>query len=305
MRLTSSANVPPTCLPCLALAASLAAAPAPSPPAAPWQALEPGLDLARLEGPPGGSGDGVVTVVRIDPARFELRLLNASAPGQGAAHSARDWAARAGAAVVVNAAMYQEDLRTSVSLMRARGHVNQRRVSKDRAVLAFDPLAGDLPPVRIIDRDCEDLDALGPRYGTLVQSIRLVSCERKNVWVPAERRTSAAIVGLDGAGRVLFVHARTAWPISTLADALIAAPIDLRRAMYVEGGPEAQLFVDAGGRELELVGAFERVPRVAQNGEGWPIPNVLAAVRRPPRPPAPAAAPAPPRPPPEKRPAPR
>lgn len=263
----------------LALLFAAAAMALPAPPATPWRALEPGLEVGRFEGPPGGSGDGIITVVRVDPSRFELRLLNASAPGEGTSRTAREWALRVGAVAAINASMYQEDLRTSVSLMRARAHVNQRRVSKDRAVLAFDPLGPGSPSIRLIDRDCDDLDALAPGYGALVQSIRLVSCMRKNVWAPAPRRTSAAVVGVDGAGRLLLVHARTAWPTSTLADGLLALPIDLQRAMYVEGGAEAQLFVSAGGQELELVGAFEGVPALAQNGDAWPVPNVLAVLR--------------------------
>jgi hypothetical protein len=180
----------------------------------------------------------------------------------------------------INAAMYQEDLRTSVSLMRTRSHVNHRRVSRDRTVLAFDPVEAGAPPLRIIDRDCDDLEAVGKGYGSLVQSIRLVSCERKNVWTPSARRTSTAVVALDGAGRLLLVHARTAWPTSVLADALLAMQIDLQRAMYVEGGAEAQLFIAAGGRELELIGAFDGIPAVAQNVDAWPVPNVLAVYRR-------------------------
>lgn len=267
----------------IAAVAALALA---APPAAQWHPLEPGLELGRFEGPAGGTGDGLITILRVDPSRFELRLLNASAPGEGAARSARDWALRAHAVAAINAAMYQEDLRTSVSLMRARSHVNQRRLSRDRTVLAFDPLTPGAPPFRIIDRDCDDFDAVGQRYGSLVQSIRLVSCERKNVWTPSDRRTSAAIIGVDAAGRLLFVHARTAWPTSALADALLALPIDLQRAMYVEGGAEAQLFVASGGRELELIGAFDGIPSIAQNRDAWPVPNVLAVFRRsPPVPP--------------------
>ncbi len=274
----------------LALAVALALT---APPAAPWQPLEPGLDLGRFQGPAGGIGDGVITVLRVDPRRFDLRLLNASAPGEGTSRSARGWAERAGAVAAINAAMYQEDHRTSVSMMRTREHVNHPRLSRDRSVLAFDPLAAGSLPVRIIDRDCDDLDAVGKGYGSLVQSIRLVSCARKNVWAPSDRRTSAAIVGIDGAGRLLLVHARTAWPTATLADALLALPIDLQRAMYVEGGPEAQLYVAAAGAPLELIGAFEGIAGVAKNVDAWPIPNALAVVRKKAGPaPRPASAPA-------------
>jgi hypothetical protein len=266
----------------LAAAAVLASASAAAPPPAgqaPWQALEPGLETALLDGPPGAGGDRKIAVVRIDPTRFELRLLAASAPGEGTMRTAREWAYRAGASAAINASMYQEDFRTSVSLMRTREHVNQRRVSKDKAVLAFDPLVSGVAPVRIVDRDCDDLDQASATYGTLVQSIRMVSCDRRNVWAPSERRFSAAAIGIDRGGRVLFIHARSAWPVHELVKALLAAPLDLAQAMYVEGGPEAQVFARGGGRELERVGTFE-AGAAAENARAWPVPNVIAAIRR-------------------------
>jgi hypothetical protein len=163
--------------------------------------------------------------------------------------------------------------------MRTRDHVNQRRVSKDKAVLAFDPLVSGVPPVRMIDRECDDLEHASARYGTLVQSIRMISCDRRNVWAPSERRYSAAAIGVDRRGRVLFIHARTAWPIHDLVKALLALPIDLAQAMYVEGGPEAQVYARGGEREVERVGAFEGAPQPG-NGRAWPVPNVVVAVRR-------------------------
>ena len=243
-----------------------------------WRTLEPGLEVGLFDGPPGAQGDGKIAVVRIDPGIFELRLLNSSAPGQGVPVSARAWADRAGASAVINASMYQEDYRTAVSLMRTRDHVNQRRISRDRAALVFDPLDGKLPPVRMVDRDCDDLGTATRSYGTVIQSIRMVSCERRNVWAPSQRRSSVAAVGLDSHGRVLFLHARSAWPVHELVNALLELPIDLRQAMYVEGGPEAQLFARGGGAELERLGAFEAAQAAAKNG--WPLPNVIAAVRR-------------------------
>lgn len=258
-----------------------AAATAGSPP---WQALEPGLDLGTFQGPPTAAGDRQIVVVRADPARFELRLLNASAPGEGSLRTARGWAARAGAVAAINAAMYQEDYRTSTGLMRTRAHVNRGRPSREKAALAFDPIAVGTPPVRLIDRECDDWDALGRAYAALVQSIRMVSCDRKNVWAPSERRASVAAVGVDGKGRVLLVHVRTPYPVHELVDALLALPIDLRRAMYVEGGPEAQLFLRAGKVEVERVGGFERATGPQDdNREAWPVPNVLALVRRTPQ----------------------
>jgi uncharacterized protein YigE (DUF2233 family) len=256
---------------------------APGPPkgaAAPWQALEPGLDYALFDGPAADAGDGKIAVVRIDPGRFELKLLNASAPGEGQLRTARAWAYRAGASAAINASMYQEDYRSSVSLMRTRDHVNQRRLSKDKAVLAFDPLVSGVPPVRIVDRDCDDFGQAERRYGTLVQSIRMISCDGRNVWAPSDRRFSSAAIGVDARGRVLFIHARSPWPVNQLVKALLALPIEITQAMYVEGGPEAQLYARSGAREVERVGGFEGAARAAELPQAWPIPNVVVAVRR-------------------------
>ncbi len=246
-------------------------------PALAWQALEPGLETVELPGPGGDVGAGTITVVRIDPARFDLRLLAASAPGLGDPRSVRAWAYQAGASAAINAAMYQEDHRTSVSFMKTGDHVNQRRVSKDTAVLAYEPTVSGVPPVRIVDRECEPLEGAAARYRTLVQSIRMVSCDGRNVWAPSERRFSAAAIGLDRSGRVLFIHARTPWPVHELVQALLGSGLGLAQAMYVEGGPEAQLFARGGGRELERLGTFQGA---GENGRAWPVPNVVAAVRK-------------------------
>ena len=64
-------------------------------------------------------------------------------------------------------------------------------------------------------------------------------------------------------------------------DMLLELPIDLKNAMYVEGGPEAQLYVEGGGRSIELVGSFETgFFEADDNLQAWPIPNVIGVVRR-------------------------
>jgi hypothetical protein len=77
----------------LTLSAAPARTPAPAPAAAPggiassrrgdgaeargWRTLEPGLELGLFDGPPAGEEARPIAVVRIDPARFELKLRNA------------------------------------------------------------------------------------------------------------------------------------------------------------------------------------------------------------------------------------
>jgi len=80
-----------------------------------WKGVE------RFESPQRAEvGDSIIRVLRIDPQQFELRLMNASAIEQGRALSAKEWCRRYGLVAAMNASMYQQDYKTSVSLMRTR-----------------------------------------------------------------------------------------------------------------------------------------------------------------------------------------
>jgi hypothetical protein len=109
----------------------------------------------------------------------------------------------------------------------------------------------------------------------------MVTCKRRNTWAQQEKKWSAAAVGLDSDGRILFIHVRSPYSMHDLVDMLLALPINLRQLMYGEGGPEAQLFVQSGGREIELVGSYETgFNENDDNRAAWAVPNVLAVVRR-------------------------
>lgn len=249
-----------------------------------WQVLEAGLELAAPVAPhPAPEGDSRIWILRLDPQRFELELLNASARADGATRTAKGWAEEGPFVAVINAGMYQADYRTSLSLMQSRGHVNNPHLSRDRTVLAFDPLDAKVPPAQIIDRSCQDFAALRPRYAGLVQNIRMISCRRENVWRQQDERWSISSIATDGAGRILLIHVRSPFSTHDLIENLLELPLGLTRAMYLEGGSQAQLYVNAGGREIELVGS--RGSRgLGGNVLALRIPNALAVRRRASRP---------------------
>jgi len=243
-----------------------------------WRELEPGLELGEFVSPvKAKSGDSTIRIVRVAPETWDLVLLNTSAPGEGDLHTTAEWCELHDCVAAVNASMYQTDRRRSVSLMRTRDHVNNSYVSKDNTVLAFDRLDDGVPPVQIIDRTCQDFDAVSKRYGTLVQSIRMVSCRGNNVWEQQKRRYSTAAVAMDKSGRFLMIHSRSPYTTHDFIEILLGLPLDLRNVMYVEGGPESQLYVNAGGERHEFVGSFESGFLESElNRRAWPIPNVVA-----------------------------
>src|SRR6185436_7002374 len=120
-----------------------------------WQNLSTGLDVGRFDD---------VTVVRVDPSRYEFRLLSAKVLGLKDTPTAPEWADRHRVAGVINASMFQTDQLTSVGYMRDGKKVNNGGWSKDKALFLSQPLQAGLPPVRILDRSCEDAAGLARKY---------------------------------------------------------------------------------------------------------------------------------------------
>ena len=246
-----------------------------------WRNLEKGLDLGIFQAPEKSDfGDSLIRILRADTASFGLRLLNASSKDQGKRRSVKDWVNQNGLVAAINASMYQKNMLSSVPHMKSRQHTNNTWVSKDKTILAFDPDEKLSPPVRIIDRDCEDFNTLRKQYGTLVQSIRMISCHGENMWAQQKRKWSIAAIGLDQQNRILFIHVRSPYTPHDLINMLLKLPIGLKQAMYVEGGADAQLYINTGKQEHQFIGSYSTGSREHdENTYARPIPNVLGLVR--------------------------
>ena len=242
-----------------------------------WQKLARGLELGIFNASLTSEiGDSKVRVLRIDPQHYRLRLLNASATENGRPLSARQWSQQNGLVAAINASMYQEDYKSSVSLMRTRAHINNPRVSKDMSILAFDRKDDDVPRVKIIDRQCEDFEIWQKKYSTVVQSIRMISCNGKNVWTQQPQKWSTAAIGVDDQDRVLFIHVGSPYSTHDVIDILKKLPLNITRAMYVEGGPQAQLYINIGDHEYEFVGHYEiEIQGNVKKLISRPVPNVV------------------------------
>ncbi|MCP4625863.1 MAG: phosphodiester glycosidase family protein [bacterium] len=242
-----------------------------------WQKLAPGLQLGEFIAPLTSEfGDSKVRVLRIDTQRYQLRLLNASASKNGRPLTAKQWSQQNGLVAAINASMYQEDYKSSVSLMRTRAHINNPRLSKDMTILAFDRKDADVPRVKLIDRQCEDIKVWQKKYTTMIQSIRMISCIGENVWAQQPQRWSTAAIGIDQQDRILFIHVGSPYSTHDLINILKKLPLDIARAMYAEGGPQAQMYINTGQLEYEFVGSYEiDIQGDMKKLISRPVPNVV------------------------------
>lgn len=255
--------------------------PATSPPSEnSWQVLEPGLEFGIFRTPASPKNAGI-HVLRIDPTYFEFRLLNASATTAKQLLTAKEWCRQYDLVAAINASMYQEDYLASVSLMQTAGHINNPRLSKDKSILAFDRRTPNVPLLKIVDRQCESFEEWKPHYTTFIQNIRMISCYGKNVWRQQPQKWSTAAIAVDTEGRGLFIHARFPYSTHDLINVLLELPLNISRAMYAEGGHEAQLYIHSGLYEYEVVGSYGPVfSGHTDNRNAAPIPNVVAIARR-------------------------
>lgn len=247
-----------------------------------WQKLDKGLELGTFLSPQAAEvGDSLVRVLRIDPQYYRLELLNASATENGVPLTPKQWCRQYGLVAAINPSMYQTDYKTSVSLMRTENHINNHRLSKDMTILAFDRRSTDVPKVKIIDRQCDDFEFWKKKYATLIQSIRMISCDGKNVWKQQPRRWSTSVIAVDGRDNALFIHVQSLYSTHDLINILKKLPLKISRAMYTEGGPQAQLYINTGKKEFEFTGSYESSSNDTNEGLiSWSLPSIVGISAR-------------------------
>ena len=237
-----------------------------------WQTLAEGLNYGRFAVAGGGDETYTIFVLKIDPAAYEFELLNASEHGNRS-RTLSQWAGEFGLLATINAGMYQKDLLTSVGYMKKRGHVNNPYLNRNNTVLAFCSSDNGMTPAHIIDRTCEDFDSLRSGYDCFVQSIRMIGCDRKNVWSRQPNRWSIAALGEDADGNLLLIFSPSPFTVHDFINHLLALPIAIQRAMYLEGGSKAGFFLSHGNLRVEQYGTYDNAFLGAQTA--WPLPNVL------------------------------
>ena len=246
-----------------------------------WKKVDDGLYLGEFDPPQKPKvNDSKITIVKINPKFYSFKLLCASEQSK-TRMTVKGWAQKYHLISAINAGMYQEDGIRNVGYMKNFSHMNNPKLSSNyKAVLAFNPTEPNLPAIRIIDLKCQDFETVKFKYQTLVQNIRMISCQQENVWTKQDKRWSMAVLGIDKSGNALFIFTESHYSGYDFANILLSLPISIYSAMYLEGGPEASLFFSANDIEFWRIGRhilpYENDPIPVAR----PIPNVIGIVRK-------------------------
>lgn len=250
--------------------------------AAEWTTLEPGLELRLFHAPtPSGFGDSIITIARVSPDLWDLRLLCASEHGN-THRTARQWANEFNLSAAINAGMYlPDDPGSHCSYMQNGAHINSARIGKQKGWVAFSPKREGIPRATISEGAPEIRKRLINDYTAIIQNERVIAAPREIVWKKDERMWCMALLGMDNEGRILFIFTRSPHAVHDFAQMLLELPIGLKCAVYLDGGPPASFYMTHGAEEMELIGSYETgfrqddTNRIAQ-----PLPNVIGIAPR-------------------------
>jgi len=247
----------------------------------PWKRVDEGLSFREFDAPGKSKiDDSKITVVKVDPKFYSFKLLCASEHGR-VKMTAKNWCEKYRLSCAVNAGMYQKDGITNVGYMKNFDHLNNPRLANAyKAVLAFNPVESTVPEMQIIDLNCQDFQSLQSKYQTLVQNIRMISCRQENVWSKQDKMFGMAVFGIDKNGNALLIFTESPYSGHDFIKILLSLPISIHNAMYLEGGPEANLYFSTNEVQFERIGRHGpdngsetfTVPR--------PVPNVIGIVKR-------------------------
>ncbi|MBQ7618382.1 MAG: phosphodiester glycosidase family protein [Desulfovibrio sp.] len=233
-----------------------------------WQDLDQGLELGFF---PLEDRAKAITIVRINPANYGF-LLCSQALEQTKPKDLEQWAKEKGLVCAINASMYIKDGQTSTGYLREDKKINNPRHNpRFGAFFVAHPDLEGLPEVDLLERQDPNLKETLAHYRLVIQNYRLIASDQRILWPKVGERHAVAAVGLDKQGRVLFIYCGTPTTPHALAQELLRLPLELKNAMYVEGGSEAGLYIAAQSDESRLF------PFLSFR---LPLPNVLGVYKK-------------------------
>ncbi len=242
-----------------------------------WTALEPGLDFGEFR---LNDQDARITILRIDPEHFDF-FLGTSSGDQKPPRSLDQWSKEYDLIAAINASMYLPDNLTSTGYMRQGEHLNNKRiVERFGAFFVAGPRRSGLAKAAIIDKDMPNWRELIDDYDIVIQNYRMTNSERRILWTPGGPLYSISAIAQDGAGRLLFLHSKNPVEAYDFVQQVLHLPLDARTIIYVEGGSQAGMLLNAGDLKRDLAGKYPPSLLITGNLKAL-LPNVLGVRRKP------------------------
>lgn len=250
-----------------------------------WKALQDGLMFCEIEAPEkSGVNDSKLTLVRIDPKKYNFSLLSASEHGR-MNRSAEDWAQEFGMSIIVNAGMFKpNNARTNKGYMKNYRHVNNPRLNHAyNVMMAMNPKNKAEPSFQLFDLTYHRWDSIRPLFNSFCQGMRMIDTNGAPLtWDKRPgQHCSMVVAATDTEGNIYLLFTRSPYTHQQIIQFLLTMPLNIRTTVYLEGGPEASLYINTGDTIISKYGSYvSKTYARDDNDHFWKIPNVIGITRK-------------------------
>jgi hypothetical protein len=245
-----------------------------------WVMIKEGLHFCEYDAPEKSIlNDSKLTILKIDPQKFQFKLLSSSEHGKRN-RTASDWAEEFKMNIVVNAGMFSlANGRTNKGYMKNYAHYNNSHLNGAyNVMMAMNPKVESEPAFKLFDLTSYRWDSIRSRYHSFSQGMRMIDAQGNPLaWDKRPGQACSMVVcATDTAGTIYFVFTRSPYTHQSVIRFLLGLPLNIRATVYLEGGPEASLYINTGDTIITKFGSY--VSKTYENDDNdhfWKIPNVI------------------------------
>lgn len=245
-----------------------------------WVELQKGLWFDEVNAPEKSIlNDSKLFILKADPlfCSFSAHsVTDDSKPARTAAVWANDYKLN----VVVNAGMFNlANHRTNKGYLQINKRFNNARLNKSyNVMMAMNPRNRMDSAMVITDMSCRDWTLLKKRYTTLCQGMRMIDGHGVPLsWDKRPGQSCSMVVGAtDVSGNIYFAFTRSPYTHQQMIGFLKQLIPTIRTTVYLEGGPEASLYIQTKDTVISKIGSYvSKTYAHDKNDHFWDLPNVI------------------------------
>jgi len=250
-----------------------------------WHQLQNGLSFWEPDAPEKSIlNDSKLFILKADPRYCNFSVLSASEHGKQN-RTASAWAKEFGVNVVVNAGMFNmRNARTNKGYLKNYKHTNNAKMNGYyNVMMAMNPKQKSDPEMIMYDLTCTKWESIRNIYHTYCQGMRMIDCNgNKMAWDKRPGQSCSMVIGgTDLLGNIYFIFSRSPYTHQRMIDFVVSLIPDMRTTVYLEGGPEASLYVQTSDTIITKIGSYvSSTYENDKNDHFWKIPNVISIKSR-------------------------
>lgn len=250
-----------------------------------WHELHHGLYFWEPSAPEKSIlNDSKIFILKADPRLCSFQLLSSSEHGKKN-RPADIWAREFGADVTVNAGMFNMgNAMSNKGYMKNYSHINNPRMNGYyNVMMAMNPKHSSDPSMILYDLTCTKWASIQKEYHTYSQGMRMIDCNANPMaWDKRPGQACSMVLGAtDIFGNIYFIFVRSPYTHQKMIGFLLQLLPDVRTTVYLEGGPEASLYIQTGDTIISKIGSYvSKSYENDNNNHFWKIPNVIGIKSR-------------------------